>query len=179
MKKLTVSELNRISVEEFKETPKLNVIVALDNVRSLYNVGSVFRTADAFRIEKVLLGGITATPQTQPVEIHKTALGAEQSVDWEYCPDLLSDIQRYKENGYTIVSVEQVHDSVMLNDFVPGNDKKYLLVFGNEVKGVQQSIVDNSDIALEIPQSGTKHSLNVSVSAGIVMWVFARSLLYC
>lgn len=176
MKKLTVKELNRISVEAFKQSEKLKVVVALDDVRSLYNVGSVFRTADAFRMEKVLLGGITATPENQPVEIHKTALGAELSVDWEYCKDLMPAIERYKRNGYRIVSVEQVMNSIKLDKFVAEPDCGYVIIFGNEVKGVRQEIVDASHMALEIPQYGTKHSLNVSVSAGIVMWTFAQQL---
>ena len=176
MRKLEVSELNRIDKESFIESVKLPVTVILDNVRSLHNVGSVFRTSDAFRIEKIYLCGITATPENSLTEIHKTALGAEESVEWEYSADTVQVVQELKSKGYIIVSIEQVEGSVMLNEFKADTSAKYALILGNEVKGVQQQVVDISDISIEIPQYGTKHSLNVSVSAGIVLWEFAKQL---
>ena len=171
-RKLYNSELNRISVEEFKKVDKTPVTVILDNVRSQHNIGSAFRTSDAFRIEKIYLCGICATPPTP--EIHKSALGAEFSVEWEYSQETLPVVERLKAEGYTIISVEQAENSTMLQDFKIEDGRKYALVFGNEVKGVAQDVVDASDICLEIPQYGTKHSLNVSVSIGIVLWTFAR-----
>lgn len=176
MRKLEVSELNRIDKESFIESIKLPVTVILDNVRSLHNVGSVFRTSDAFRIEKIYLCGITATPENSLTEIHKTALGAEESVEWEYSADTIRVVQDLKSKGYTIISIEQVEGSIMLNNFIADTSAKYALILGNEVKGVQQQVVDISDISIEIPQYGTKHSLNVSVSAGIVLWEFAKQL---
>lgn len=176
MRKLEVSELNRIDKDSFIESIKLPIVVILDNVRSLHNVGSVFRTSDAFRIEEIYLCGITATPDNSLTEIHKTALGAEDSVKWEYSPNTVDVVNKLKMKGYTIVSVEQVEQSVKLDEFRAEPDKKYALILGNEVKGVQQQVVDISDISLEIPQYGTKHSLNVSVSAGIVLWEFAKQL---
>lgn len=170
MKKLKLEELGRISVEEFKETDKIPVIVILDNVRSMHNIGSVFRTADAFLIEKVYLCGITAKPPHK--EIRKTALGATESVEWEYAEDIHSIVDLLKEEFYNILSVEQTEGSLNLSEFKIKSQKKYVLIFGNEVDGVQQSIIDKSDSCLEIPQSGTKHSLNISVCAGIVMWEF-------
>ncbi len=168
MRKLKNSELNRLSVEEYKEIQKTPITVVLDNIRSCNNIGSVFRTSDALLIEKVVLCGITATPPNK--EIHKTALDAEKSVPWEYFEETESAIILLKENGYRIFAVEQVENSIMLPDFTPEKDQKLALVFGNEVKGVQQSVVDLCDGAIEIPQYGTKHSFNISVSAGIVLW---------
>ena len=173
MRKLDVSELNRIDIEEYRRSRKLPVIVILDNVRSLYNVGSVFRTSDAFRIEKIVLCGITATPANSLVEIHKTALGAEQTVEWEYYEHTSDAVGKLKSEGFIPIAVEQVENSCKLDNYdIPFS--KYALIFGNEVKGVQQEIVDMCDISLEIPQYGTKHSLNVSVSAGIVLWEFVK-----
>ena len=161
-------DLHRVSVEEYKEVKKLRVTVVLDNVRSEMNVGSVFRTADAFLIERICLCGIT--PQPPKAEIHKTALGAEESVDWQYYPTTLDCVNQLKEDGYRICSIEQVHDSVALQDFVVNNEQKTAIVLGNEVKGVSQQVVDASDLCIEIPQQGTKHSLNISCCAAIVMW---------
>ena len=168
MRKLTNDELDRKSIEEFKNSQKLPLAIFLDNVRSLNNVGSVFRTSDAFLIEKIYLAGITGTPPHR--DITKTALGATESVAWEHMPDAVQGIKMLKEEGYEILAVEQVADSIMLNAFTPETGKKYCLVFGNEVFGVDQQIVDLADHYLEIPQSGTKHSLNISVSVGIVVW---------
>lgn len=176
MRKLEVQELGRMNGSEFKISRKLPVIVVLDNVRSLYNVGSVFRTSDAFRVEKIILCGITATPDNSLVEIHKTALGAEESVEWSYSNDCVSVVKELNEKGYVTVSVEQVEDSIKLDNLVVDNTKRYALVLGNEVKGVNQEVVDLCQFSLEIPQYGTKHSLNVSVSAGLVIWEFARQL---
>lgn len=166
--KKSMLDLHRVSVEEYKEVKKLRVTVVLDNVRSEMNVGSVFRTADAFLIERIFLCGIT--PQPPKAEIHKTALGAEESVDWQYYPTTLDCINHLKEDGYRICSIEQVHDSVALQDFVVNNEQKTAIVLGNEVKGVSQQVVDASDLCIEIPQQGTKHSLNISCCAAIVMW---------
>ena len=174
MRKLKVDELQRINVSEYKNCIKLPVIVILDNVRSLYNVGSIFRTSDAFRIEKLILCGITATPENCLVEIHKTALGAEESVEWSYSKDCISIVKELNEKGYVTVAVEQVEDSIKLDSFVVDKTKRYALVFGNEVKGVDQEVVNLCNYSLEIPQYGTKHSLNVSVSAGLVIWEFAK-----
>lgn len=168
MRKLKNSELDRLSVEEYKEVEKTPITVVLDNIRSCNNIGSVFRTSDALLIEKVVLCGITATPPN--TEIHKTALDAEKSVPWEYFEKTEDAINQLKEVGYSIFAVEQVENSAMLPDFTPEKGKKYALIFGNEVKGVQQSVVNLCDGAIEIPQYGTKHSFNVSVSAGIVLW---------
>lgn len=176
MRKLEVSELNRIDKYSFIESKKLPVVVVLDNVRSLHNVGSVFRTSDAFRINEIYLCGITATPDNSLTEIHKTALGAEDSVKWEYYSNTIDVVEKLKMEGYTIVSVEQVEQSIKLDELKADSSKHYALILGNEVKGVQQEVVDISDISLEIPQYGTKHSLNVSVSAGIVLWEFAKQL---
>jgi len=170
MRKLTIKELNRPSLEEFKQTEKIGLAVVLDNIRSLNNIGSVFRTSDAFLVDKVLLCGISTPPPN--VEIHKTALGAEDSVQWEYFKNPLEAIHALANDGWTIVGIEQVEKSVMLGDFVPEKGKKYALVFGNEVKGVMQEAIDMCNICVEIPQHGTKHSLNISVSAGIVIWHF-------
>lgn len=167
-RKLYNRELNRISVEQYKESQKLPISLVLDNVRSSHNIGSAFRTSDAFKIEKIYLCGICATPPTP--EIHKSALGAEFSVEWEYSQDTLELVKRLKGDGYTIISVEQAENSTSLEDITIESDKKYALIFGNEVKGVDQDVVNASDICLEIPQYGTKHSLNVSVSIGITLW---------
>ena len=174
MRKLKNSELNRLTVNEFKNAEKIPVVVVLDNIRSLNNVGSVFRTSDAFRIEKIILCGFTATPPHN--EIHKTALGAEDSVDWEYIENTTDAVELLKSKGYTTCSIEQVENSIMLPDLNIEKNKKYALIFGNEVKGVQQAVVDISDYSIEIPQEGTKHSLNISVSAGIVLWDFYKNL---
>ena len=171
-KKLTVEEMHRLTVDEFKRAPKQPLTVVLDNVRSLHNVGSVFRTADAFRIEKIVLCGITACPPS--AEIHKTALGAEDAVEWEYVSDTLLAVHALKEAGYETLAVEQAENSHKLGAFVFDKEKKYALVLGNEVKGVRQDVVDACDGVVEIPQHGTKHSLNVSVTAGIVMWEASR-----
>ena len=174
MRKLKITELNRISAEEFKEAKKLPLIVVLDNVRSQYNVGSVFRTSDAFRVESIYLCGISATPPHQ--EIHKTALGAEDTVDWKYFKDTTEAIKELKKSGYFIYSIEQVEGSVMLQNLQLNKSKKYAVVLGNEVKGVQQEVVNLSDGCIEIPQFGTKHSLNVSTTAGIVIWDFFKQI---
>ena len=174
MKKLRTIEMQRLTVEQFREATKLPLVVVLDDVRSMYNVGSVFRTSDAFRVEAVCLCGITSTPPS--TEIHKTALGAEDSVSWRYFPSALEAVESLKAEGYEVYSVEQAHGSTMLQHFSPTSDKKYAIVFGNEVKGVHQEVVDASDGCLEIPQFGTKHSMNVSVTAGIVIWHFAQAL---
>ena len=177
MRKLDIEELGRLNIDEYKSSEKLSVTVLLDDVRSLYNIGSVFRTSDAFRIERIILCGITATPENSLVEIHKTALGAEQTVSWHYEKNCLDSVRKLKEKGYTIVAVEQVENSTKLSDLIVDKKIKYALVFGNEVKGVNEKVVNECDIALEIPQFGTKHSLNVSVSAGIVIWEFARQMI--
>ena len=174
MRKLTVEELCRMDVEEFKQSEKLPLVVVLDNVRSLHNVGSVFRTADAFRLQGVCLCGITACPPS--AEIHKTALGAEDSVDWWYAEDTLDAVRELQKKGYEVWAVEQVEGSKKLGHFQPKPGKRYALVMGNEVKGVRQDVVDAATGALEIPQYGTKHSLNVSVSAGIVIWDLVRQI---
>ena len=175
MRKLKVTEMNRISTAEFKEAEKLPLIVVLDNVRSLYNVGSVFRTSDAFRLQGICLCGITARPPH--IEIHKTALGAEDSVDWQYYEDTIQCVHNLREEGYTILSIEQCEGSTLLPNLQIDKSKRYAVIMGNEVKGVQQEVVDNSDGCIEIPQYGTKHSMNVSVTAGIIIWEFARQYL--
>jgi tRNA G18 (ribose-2'-O)-methylase SpoU len=169
-RKLLNIELGRVSAQEYKQLPQSGIVMVLDNIRSAHNVGSAFRTADSFKIDKVWLCGICAVPPS--AEIHKSALGAEDSVEWEHVKDTMDAIRRLKEEGYTIVSAEQTVGSVMLDTFVPEADKKYAVVFGNEVAGVSQDVVDASDFALEIPQFGTKHSLNVSVSMGVILWHF-------
>ena len=166
-RKLKLEELNRVSIADFNQQKKDPVIVLLDNVRSLHNVGSVFRTCDAMAVEKLYLCGITAKPPHR--EIQKTAIGATESVNWEYMDDAISIIHRYKKEGYTIISVEQTSNSIALGNYNWKNEK-VLLVFGNEVDGVHQKIIDLSDFSLEIPQWGTKHSFNITVSAGIVLW---------
>lgn len=174
MRKLTVEELNRMDIEEFHQSEKLPLVIVLDNIRSLHNVGSVFRTADAFRLQGVWLCGITACPPA--AEIHKTALGAEDSVSWEYFEDTLDAVERLQREGYEVLAVEQVEGSLKLNTFRIDPAKRYALILGNEVKGVRQDVVDAANAALEIPQYGTKHSMNVSVTAGIVMWEFERQM---
>lgn len=174
MRKLTVEDLQRIDVETFRQAEKLPLVMVLDNVRSLHNVGSVLRTADAFRLAGVYMCGITATPPS--AEIHKTALGAEDSVSWTYCADTFEAVVRLQAEGYVVLAVEQVEGSEKLGTFRFDPRKKYALVMGNEVKGVRQDVVDRCDAALEIPQYGTKHSMNVSVTAGIVMWEAFRQL---
>ena len=173
-RKLLNIELGRVTAEEYRKLPDSGIEIILDNIRSAHNVGSVFRSADSFKADKVWRCGICATPPS--AEIHKSALGAEFSVEWGYEKDTLSLVKRLKEEGYTVLSVEQTVNSVMLDKFKPETGRKYALVFGNEVDGVQQEVVDASDGVLEIPQYGTKHSLNISVSAGIVLWHIASAL---
>ena len=175
MKKLRTIEMDRLTVDEFKQADKLPLIVVLDDVRSMHNVGSVFRTGDAFRIEAVYLCGITSTPPM--AEIHKTALGAEDSVTWKYFDTALEAVETLKAEGYEVYSVEQAHGSTMLQNFTPINNKKYAVVLGNEVKGVHQEVIDASDGCLEIPQFGTNHSMNVSVTGGIIIWHFAKNII--
>ncbi len=172
MRKLLNEELDRLSVGEFIEASKIPVVVVLDNVRSQNNIGSVFRTADAFRLEGIFLCGISATPPHR--EIHKTALGATESVSWEYYEDTAQAISGLKEKGYRILSVEQAEGAISLENIPLSLDQKYALVFGNEVRGVEQKVLDLSDHCIEIPQYGTKHSLNISVAAGIVLWEVFR-----
>lgn len=174
MKKLKLDELGRISVDEFKDSKKLPVCILLDNVRSLHNVGSAFRTADAFKIEKIILTGITGTPPHR--EIQKTALGSTESVTWEYAENASLAVQTLKTKGYKIVVIEQTNESKLLQEFEPMATEKYCLVFGNEVDGVCDEVIELGDLALEIPQGGTKHSLNISVCVGIVTWEFFRKL---
>ena len=173
MKKTTNAELGRPSLEEFRKMEKMPIVVVLDNVRSAQNVGAFFRTGDAFAVEKIALCGITATPPSR--EIHKSSLGAEFSVDWSYFSTTIECVQQLKAEGYTIVAIEQIAESVMLDRFEPVSGVKYALIFGNEVEGVSQEVVDMCDAAIEIPQLGTKHSLNVSVSGGVVLWKFVEN----
>jgi len=174
MRKLKITELNRLTPVEYKESTKIPLIVVLDNVRSMNNVGSVFRTADAFRLEAVYLCGITAVPPNP--EIHKTALGAEESVTWYYFRDTKDATDDLKKQGYLLYAVEQAEGSISLNELKLQSNKKYALILGHEVKGVQQEIVNKCDYCVEIPQYGTKHSLNVSVAGGIVLWDFFKQL---
>ena len=174
MRKLLNEELGRPTIEEYASVEKLPVVVVLDNVRSAQNVGSFFRTADAFGIEHIALCGISSTPPNR--EIHKTALGSEQSVAWSYYDTTLECVAKLREEGYRIIAIEQIEGSTMLNNFVAERDTKYALIFGNEVEGVDQAVVDVVDGAIEIPQVGIKHSLNVSVSAGVLMWEMFRQL---
>ena len=167
-RKLSNLELNRVTPEEYRVLPESGVVVVLDNVRSAHNVGSAFRSCDSFKVDKLWLCGICAVPPSS--EIRKSAIGAEESVPWEYSPGTLDAVAALKNDGYTIVSVEQTVGSVSLEKFVPEEGRKYALIFGNEVDGVAQEVVDESDFTLEIPQFGTKHSLNVSVSVGVVLW---------
>ncbi|MCE5204794.1 MAG: RNA methyltransferase [Porphyromonadaceae bacterium] len=174
-RKLKLEELHRISVDEFREARKIPLIVVLDNIRSLHNIGSVFRTSDAFRVEEILLCGITATPPN--VEIHKTALGAEDAVKWRYFKETLEAVQALKNTGYAVYAIEQAENSISLGPVALEKEKKYAVIFGHEVHGVQQTVVDAADGCIEIPQYGTKHSLNVSVTAGIVIWDFFSKLM--
>jgi 23S rRNA (guanosine2251-2'-O)-methyltransferase len=173
MRKLKNNELDRLSVEDFKLVKKTPLIIVLDNIRSLNNIGSVFRTSDAFLIEKIYLCGITATPPHK--DIHKTALGSTETIAWEYAENTLDLIEKLKSDGVKICSIEQAENATMLNNFTPEQQTTYALVFGNEVKGVAQKVVSASDVVIEIPQFGTKHSLNISVSAGVVIWdIFSK-----
>ena len=174
MRKLLNSELNRLDQQGFKDAEKLKVVVILDNVRSQHNIGSVFRTADAFRIERILLCGITATPPNR--EMQKTALGATETVAWEYFDKTLQAVEQMRKDGYAILAIEQAKDSLPLENFDPGKFEKIALVFGNEVQGVDEAIVKDADSCIEIPQFGTKHSLNISVTAGIVLWHVFQNL---
>jgi len=172
--KLKLEELNRIDVDTFKKKEKIPLVVVLDNVRSMHNVGAAFRTADAFLVEKIVLCGIT--PQPPHREIHKAALGATESVDWSYENDINTAINDLKSSGFEILGIEQTSDSKMISDFVIDQSKKYAVILGNEVDGISDEALENIDVFLEIPQLGTKHSLNVSVCGGIVMWEFAKAL---
>lgn len=173
MRKLKNSELERLNISEFKKAEKYPIIIILDNIRSLNNIGSVFRTSDAFLIEKIYLCGITAQPPHN--DIRKTALGSTETVDWEYAENTLDVVKKLKSEGINICSIEQAENATTLNEFNPKPNTKYAFVFGNEVKGVRQDVVNVSDVVIEIPQYGTKHSLNISVSAGVVIWdVFCK-----
>ncbi|MEO6151173.1 MAG: RNA methyltransferase [Mucilaginibacter sp.] len=174
MRKLKLDELNRATVDEFKAQDKLPVAVVLDNVRSMHNIGSIFRTSDAFAVQQVVLCGITAQPPHR--EIEKTALGATQSVDWVYHTDTLAAIHHLKNNGYKIIAIEQAENSIMLDTYTPAPNEKYALIFGNEVNGVSDEVMQHIDTCIEIPQFGTKHSFNIVVSAGIVLWDFFSKL---
>lgn len=175
MRKLRTIEMHRLSIDDFKEAEKLPLVVVLDDVRSMYNVGSIFRTGDAFRITAVYICGISATPPA--TEIHKTALGAEDSVDWQYFATAMDAVSALQQEGYEVLAIEQAEGSTKLQNFEPERGKKYAVVMGNEVKGVHQEVVDQCDGCLEIPQFGTKHSMNVSVTAGIVIYHFAHHLI--
>ncbi|MEL6916245.1 MAG: RNA methyltransferase [Bacteroidota bacterium] len=174
MRKLDNSELSRLNIAQFKKAEKTPVVIILDNIRSLNNIGAVFRTADAFLIKKIYVCGITATPPHK--DIHKTALGATESVDWEYRENTRELVEELKSNDYKTLAIEQAENALMLNSVVPKTSEKYALVFGNEVKGVAQEVVSICDEVVEIPQYGTKHSLNISVSVGIVIWDFWAKL---
>ncbi len=175
LRKLKVTEMNRLTVEEFKEARKLPLVVVLDDVRSLHNIGAVFRTSDAFLVDCIYLCGITAVPPHP--EMHKTALGAEYTVDWKYFKDTEETVNELHAMGYTVFAIEQCEGSTMLDKLTLEPDKKYAVVLGNEVKGVKQEVVNRCDGCIEIPQFGTKHSLNVSVTAGIIIWEFACKLI--
>lgn len=174
MRKLKLDELNRATVSEFKNQQKLPLAVVLDNVRSMHNIGSIFRTSDGFAVEQVVLCGITAQPPHR--EIEKTALGATQSIDWKYYTDTLTAVTELRAAGYKIIAIEQAENSIMLNTFTPSADEKYALIFGNEVNGVADEVMQQIDACIEIPQFGTKHSFNIVVSAGIVLWDFFAKL---
>jgi tRNA G18 (ribose-2'-O)-methylase SpoU len=174
MKKLKLDELGRITVSEFKDSKKIPICIVLDNIRSLHNVGSTFRTADAFRVEKIILAGITGTPPHR--EIQKTALGATESVSWEYVEHPVDAVRKLKTQGYKIVIIEQTTESIPLNTFEISPDDSFCLIFGNEINGVSEDVVAEGQIALEIPQTGTKHSLNVSVCVGIVIWELYKKI---
>ena len=175
MKKLKNSELNRISTEEFKESKKTPIIVILDNIRSLNNIGSVFRTSDAFLIEKIYLSGITAKPPHK--DIHKTALGATDSVIWEYIEDTLTLVKKLQKENVKVIAIEQAKNSIMLQDFNPVKST-IAIVMGNEVKGIQQEVVSQADYVVEIPQFGTKHSFNISVATGIILWDLFKKITF-
>ncbi|MDR0794529.1 MAG: RNA methyltransferase [Tannerella sp.] len=174
MRKLKITELNRLTVEQYRECDKTPLVVVLDRVRSLHNIGSIFRTADSFRLQAVYLCGITAAPPHP--EIHKTALGAEETVEWRYYKDTLEAIRKLKSDGYIIYGVEQTEGSISINHISLDPEKKYALILGHEVKGIQQAVVDECNYCVEIPQYGTKHSLNVSVAGGIAIWAFFKQL---
>lgn len=174
MRKLKTEELGRVGIDDFKKQEKLPLVVILDNVRSMHNIGSIFRTSDGFAIEKIYLCGITAQPPHR--EIEKTALGATQSIEWAYSADVCDAIKELKNDGYTIIAIEQAENSTMLNNYDPDNSKKYALIFGNEVNGVSDEAMKLIDTCIEIPQFGTKHSFNIVVSAGIVLWDFFAKL---
>lgn len=175
MRKLKITEMGRLSREQFAVAQKMPLIVILDDVRSMYNVGSVFRTSDAFRVESIYLCGITACPPHQ--EIHKTALGAEDTVSWKHYDDTLTAVNELKGRGYTVLAIEQCEGSTMLQDLQTSPEQPYAIVMGNEVKGVRQDVIDACNGCIEIPQFGTKHSLNVSTTAGIIIWEFAKRLI--
>ncbi len=175
MRKLKLDELNRVSVTEFKKQDKLPVAVVLDNVRSMHNIGSIFRTSDGFSVQQICLCGITAQPPHR--EIEKTALGATQSVNWAYFDTPLQAIEQLRADGYLIIAIEQAENSIMLNEFAPKPGEKYALIFGNEVNGVSDEVMEKIDVCIEIPQFGTKHSFNVVVSAGIVLWDFFAKMI--
>lgn len=174
MEKKTIRDLNRDTIEQYRRRQKLPLVVVLDNIRSLNNIGSVFRTSDAFLVDSIMLCGITAVPPSP--EIHKTALGAEMSVRWEYFPDTMECVRELHRRGFRVCVLEQVKESVRLNDFRPVAGEKYAIVAGHEVHGVDPDVVNAADVCLEIPQFGTKHSLNVSVSTGIALWHFFSAL---
>jgi len=175
-RKLNVNELGRISLDEFKSSKKNNITVVLDNVRSLHNIGSIFRTSDAFLLESIYLCGICATPPNK--EIRKSALGAENSVPWKYYSETIDAVKELKDNGYEIIAIEQTENSTSLEKLNLSRNNKYALIFGNEVKGIQQDVINNCDYSVEIPQFGTKHSFNISVSAGIVLWEVYKKLTF-
>ncbi|MDO5656285.1 MAG: RNA methyltransferase [Flavobacteriaceae bacterium] len=174
MRKLKIDELQRVDIATYQQQAKIPVVILCDNIRSMYNVGSVFRTADAFSIEKIYLCGITARPPHK--EIRKTALGADESVEWEYTDSAVQTLKSLQNQGYISLVIEQVDKSIMLEDLIIDSEAKYVLIFGNEVEGVQQELIDLCSSAIEIPQSGTKHSLNISVCAGIVLWQFYKTM---
>lgn len=174
MRKLKTDELGRVGIDAFKKQEKLPLVVILDNVRSMHNIGSIFRTSDGFAIEKIYLCGITAQPPHRDIE--KTALGATQSMEWAYSANVCDTINELKLEGYTIIAIEQAENSIMLNNYIPDNSMKYALIFGNEVNGVSNEAMNLIDTCIEIPQFGTKHSFNIVVSAGIVLWDFFAKL---
>jgi 23S rRNA (guanosine2251-2'-O)-methyltransferase len=176
MRKLKLDELNRATIDEFKAQDKLPVAVVLDNVRSMHNIGSIFRTSDGFAVEQICLCGITAQPPHR--EIEKTALGATQSITWTYFETPLLAVEKLRADGYKIIAIEQAENSIMLNTFTPAADEKYALIFGNEVNGVSDEVMQQIDACIEIPQFGTKHSFNIVVSAGIVLWDFYSKIVH-
>lgn len=174
MRKITNQELNRASAEEYAQQKKISVVVVLDNIRSAQNIGAFFRTSDAFAIQSIALCGITATPPSR--DIHKSALGAEMTVEWSYYPTTVECVEKLQEEGYTTLAIEQVDGATMLDKMIFEPEKRYALIFGNEVMGVDQEVVDLCDGAIEIPQSGTKHSINVSVAGGVLLWCAYQQL---